>query len=162
MRILIPIAFLVLMSTCTARAQDTLTVPPLELPDAQPTVTHPILALDAGDRAPRTGMLIDDGDLVAWRQMIERLAYELGAQRSLAAATCDLRVHEEQSRTGAAQAEITLRESLWTARVTELTQALTTAREHEGPAWYEQPMLWTVVGAILGAAVVGVIAGAVH
>jgi hypothetical protein len=159
MRILIAIAFLLLISTCTAHAQ---TVPPLELPDAQPTVTHPILDLDAGDRAPRAGMLIDDDDLVSWRQMIERLAYELGAQRSLATATCDLRVHEETLRTAAARAELALRDGLWTSRVEELAAQLDQARGRQGPAWYEQPLLWTVVGAILGGAVVGVIAGAVR
>lgn len=157
---LLTIGFL-LLSTCVARAQ-TLTVPPLVLPEVTIPETHPIVALDANERAPRDGMLIDDDDLVAWRHEIERLRYELGAHVSLAAATCDLRVHEEQSRTGAAQAEMALHESLWTARAQELTTALATARGREGPAWYEQPVLWTIVGAILGGAVVGVIAGAVR
>lgn len=159
--LLLAIAFLITVSTCTAHAQ-ALVVPPLVLPDVSLPMTHPIVDLDANDRAPRAGMLIDDDDLVAWRHEIERLRYELGAHQSLAIATCDLRVHEEVLRTTAASAELALHESLWTARVVELTAQLATARDREGPAWYEQPVLWTIVGAVLGGAVVGVIAGAVR
>lgn len=148
--------FAAFAGSSTADAQD------LVVPDVQLPVTGEILALDSGDRAPHAGMLIADEDLVAWRQAIERLTYRLVATVALDAQTCDLRVHEDASRTAAATDRLTLHDELWTQRATDLSTALAESRSRQGPAWYEQPLLWVVVGAILGGAVVGLIAGAVR
>lgn len=147
------------VSDCTgvASAQE----PQLEVPDVQLPTTGEILALDAGDRAPRAGMLIEDADLVLWRQTIERLTFQLAALRELDARTLALRLDEERARTRAAEERTALRDELWRARAEEISAALSASRGREGPAWYEQPLLWLVVGAVLGGALVGLIASAI-
>lgn len=134
----------------------------LVVPDAQLPTTGEILALDAGERAPHDGMLIADEDLVAWRQAIERLTFQLAALRELDARTLALRLDEERARTRAAEERVTLRDELWRDRAQELATALSAAQAQRGPAWYEQPLLWVVVGAILGGAVVGLVAAALN
>ena len=155
------------VSNCTAEAQDAPAVSapaadvPLSIPDVQLPSTGEILALDAGERAPHDGMLIDDADLVAWRQMIERLTFQLAALRELDARTLALRLDEERARTRAADERTALRDELWRARAQELSASLATAQGRQGPAWYEQPLLWVVIGAVLGGALVGLIAHAI-
>jgi hypothetical protein len=148
-----------------AHAQDTpATAPaPLTVPDVQLPVTGEILALDAGDRAPHAGMLILDDDLVAWRQTIERLAYRLGATIAMDAQTLSLRLDQEHARTTACEERVSLRDELWRARATELGAALATSQAHANDrGFWESPLLWTIVGAVLGGAVVGLIAGALR
>lgn len=147
---------LALLWTAPCRAQDApgaLVVPDVSLP-----VGGEILALEAGERAPRAGMLIADDDLALWRREIERLTYRLAATVALDAQTLELRLDQERARAAAAEERATLRDELWRTRAEELGRSLTESRGREGPRWFEQPMLWTVVGAILGGAVVGLIA----
>lgn len=142
-----------------AFAQD---VAPLVVPDVQLPASHEILALDSGDRAPRDGMLINDEDLVAWRQRIEQLTFQLAALRELDSRTLALRLDEERARTGAATDRASLRDELWRQRAAELSASLATAQAQaaRGPAWYDAPILWTLIGAVLGGALVGLIASA--
>lgn len=131
----------------TARAQD-VQLPPM----------GDVLALDAGDRAPHAGMLIGDDDLVVWRQAIERLQFQLQSERTVAAAVLEHKLAEERLRTAAATETLALHDRMWTDRVADLSRQLATAREHQGPAWYEQPGLWFGLGVL--ATVIAVVAAA--
>lgn len=144
-----------------AAAQDT--PAPITVPDVQLPVTSEILALDAGERAPHAGMLILDDDLEEWHRTIERLAYRLGATVAMDAQTLSLRLDQEHARTTACEERVSLRDELWRARATELGAALATSQAHASDrGFWESPFLWTVVGVVLGGAVVGLIAGALR
>lgn len=133
------------------------------LPDA-PDVQLPggeILALEQGERAPRPGMLIGDEDLVAWRQTIERLSYQLAAERALAGQLLTARLEMERARTRAAEERLTLHETLWRQRAEELSRDLARARADSGPSWYESPILWFAGGVVVTVVAVVAIAVAV-
>lgn len=131
-----------------AMAQELPEVPEVELP-----VSGEIVALERGDRAPSAGMLILDADLVAWRHRIERLTFELHAERVTAAAICESRIEQERLRLAAAEDRLELRERLWGDEASRLAAELVTAREeaNAGPDFLEHPLLWFGTGFVVAA-----------
>lgn len=141
---------LVLMSlllASVARAQD---VEPNPYQLAEPS--QEILPLRRGAVAPRDGLLIDAADLLQIRADYERLRYLLQRTTERDSEVCDVRVQIEQSRTAACGERVTLRDELWGQRQAELIAQLAAAEQRARQAahreWYEEPILWAVVGAV--------------
>lgn len=122
-----------------------------EVPDVELPMSGEIVALERGDRAPSAGMLILDADLVAWRHRIERLTFELHAERVTNAAICESRIEQERLRLAAAEDRLELRERLWGEEATRLAGELATAREaaNAGPDFLEHPLLWFGAGVLV-------------
>lgn len=117
-----------------------------------------IVALDATEPAPFTGMLIPDDELIAWRREIERLRFELLLlqQRADAMRVADAALSAAHVAAGTERLE--LRERLWTERATELTRERNAARARQGPRWWQRGSLWLPVGLVVGL-IAGVVAG---
>lgn len=151
-------ATVALLPLAQASAQDgSLEAPPAA---GEPASTEPegaVAFVLEGGRAPFSGFLIEGEDLARWRFRIETLEYRLDADARAAAARVEVLLEAERARTHAAEERLTLRETLWTARVEELAATLAEARRAAERQWYESEALWFAVGAVVAvAAVIGV------
>jgi len=137
-----------LLLPITALAQE---APPTEYQLTEPT--QEILPLRRGTAAPRDGLLIDASDLLQIRADYERLRYLLARTTERDAETCEVRVEMERARIGACEERLRLRDELWTARQAELVALVTEAREQARQAaergWYENPIIYFIVGAVV-------------
>jgi len=113
------------------------------------------LLLREGARAPFTGQLMPQEDLLRWAGEIEALRHQLALDVRTERERCDVRLDLERARTTAAAETLTLHETLWRTRVEELATALTQARTNAVREWWESPVLWFALGAVVtaGAAV---------
>jgi len=121
-----------------------------------PTPASDILPLHRGTAAPRDGLLIDAADLLQIQQSYERMRYLLTRTAERDTELCDVRVQIEHAHTLAAEERLTLRDDLWGARQVELVAQVQATQEQVRRAaergWYEQPILFVVIGAaIVGA-----------
>lgn len=133
-----------------ASAQD---VPDVELPEPR--------LLREGERAPFTGQLMAQEDVLRWAATIEELQHRLELDVRTERERCDVRLELERARTTAATETLTLHDTLWTDRVAELTRALGEARRSAERQWYESPALWFAIGAVVTAGATIAIAAAV-
>ncbi len=116
-----------------------------------------VLPLRRGTPAPRDGLLIDASDLLQIRAEYERLRFLLTRTTERDAEVCGVRVQIEHAHVTACEERLTLRDDLWGARQQELLQQVAAAQERANRAaergWWEAPILWTIIGAV----VVGVV-----
>jgi hypothetical protein len=136
-----------------AVAQDT------AAPDAQLQLpaTGDILPLRRGQAAPQDGLLIDAHDLLDIQQSYERMRFLLGLTHDRDVQLGDVRVQMEQARTRAAEERLTLHDTLWADRQAELVASLQAAQQQAQHAaerqWFESPILWAAIGAVLATVV---------
>lgn len=144
MRSWLPPLLLVLASllAAPAGAQE---VPSVELPEPR--------LLREGERAPFTGQLMAQEDVLRWARTIEDLQHRLVLDVRTEVERCDVRLELERARTGAAEDRLTLREGLLRERITELATAVQEARRAATREWYESPALWFAIGAIVATGV---------
>lgn len=115
--------------------------------------------LREGDRAPFTGQLILQSDLLQWAMRIETLEHRLELDVRTERERCEVHLELERARTTAAAATTELHDALYEARLTELATALTEARRSAERQWYESPALWFAIGLVVSAgAMVGIVA----
>ncbi len=109
-----------------------------------------IVALRLRQPAPFAGLLIEQDDLVRWRLEIERLRFELDAERRRAAA--ELEVHRGlfERHLALSNDRLTLVQSLWEERATELQQSLQQALERAERDLWEQPGFSVAIGLAIG------------
>lgn len=144
--------FLSLLLPITALAQETPVAPP---PAEEFALPEPgdLVPLRRGTAAPRDGLLIDAGDMLRISQEYDRMRYLLTRTAERDAETCGVRVEMERARIGACEERLRLRDELWTARQTELVALVTEAREQARRAaergWYENPVIYFIVGAVV-------------
>lgn len=114
---------------------------------------HP---LRRGQTAPFEGFLIEADDLVLWRLTIERLQFQIDAERERARLV--LEVHEDLAarRLAAAGERLELVQRLWGERANEWGAALTEANRRAQRGVEESPVLWLAIGLAVG--VVGAVA----
>jgi len=142
----------------TALAQE-VPPPPAAAPVEEFRLPEPgeILPLRRGTAAPRDGLLIDAEDMLRISQEYDRMRYLLTRTAERDAETCEVRVEMERARIGACEERLRLRDELWTARQAELAALVAEAREQARHAaergWYENPVLWFVVGVAVTAIV---------
>ena len=112
-----------------------------------------LVPLRRGAAAPRDGLLIDAVDMLRISQEYDRMRYLLTRTAERDAETCGVRVEMERARIGACEERLRLRDELWTARQTELVALVTEAREQARRAaergWYENPVIYFIVGAVV-------------
>jgi hypothetical protein len=142
-RLLASLAFLGALAATGAAAQDVPAVPAVELPEPR--------LLREGERAPFTGQLMAQDDVLLWARTIEDLRHRLELDVRTEVERCDVRLELERARTTAAAETLVLHDTLWTDRVAELTAALVEARRSAERQWYESPALWFAVGAVVTA-----------
>jgi len=131
----------------TATAQDVAPPPAEEFVLPEP---GEILPLRRGASAPHDGLLIEAADLLRIQQEYDRMRYLLTRTSERDREICDVRIAMEGARLTACEERLRLRDELWTARQTELNLLLTEARAEARRAaergWYENPILWFLVG----------------
>lgn len=143
--------FLSFILPATALAQE-VPSPPLAATSEEFRLPEPgeVLPLRRGATAPRDGLLIDAEDMLRISQEYDRMRYLLTRTSERDRETCDVRVEMERARTGACEERLRLRDELWTARQNELAALVTEARSQAQHAaerqWFENPVLWFVVG----------------
>lgn len=118
--------------------------------------------LREGERAPFTGQLMAQEDVLRWAATIEGLEHRLTLDVRTEVERCDVRLELERARTTAAGETLALHTALWTARTEELTAALNEARRSGERQWYESPALWFAIGAVVTAGVTVALAVAVN
>jgi len=114
------------------------------------TLPEPRL-LREGDRAPFTGQLILQSDLLRWVARIEELEHRLDLDVRTERERCDVRLELERAHTTAASETLALHDALYAARIAELAASLNEARRNAERQWYESPALWFAVGAVVTA-----------
>lgn len=129
-------------------------VPDVELPEPR--------LLREGERAPFTGQLMAQEDVLRWAATIEDLQHRLELDVRTERERCDVRLELERARTTAAGETLALHDTLWTDRVAELTRALTEARRSATREWYESPALWFAIGAVVATGAVIAVAASVN
>lgn len=112
-----------------------------------------VLSLRRGQVAPRDGLLIDAQDLIAISLDVERLQFLLRRTEERDRQTCEVRVQQEMARARAADERTTLHDGLWEGRQRELVTAVEQARRAAERQWYEQPVLWLGLGALVASLV---------
>lgn len=129
---------------------------PAEAQDAseyQLTEPADILPLRRGAVAPRDGLLIDASDLLQIRADYERLRFLLTRTSERDNEVCGIRVQIEEARTAACGERVRLRDDLWTARQAELVSQVAAAQEQARRAaergWWELPIVWAILGAVV-------------
>lgn len=150
-RVVVGFVVFILVSLACARTvaqppTDSASESTLTLPESPP----PRL-LREGERAPFTGQLILQADLMQWAMRIESLEHRLTLDVATEIARCDVRLTLEQARTSGAEERLTLHEGLYRERVEELNAALTEARRDAERQWFESPALWFAIGAVVAA-----------
>lgn len=109
--------------------------------------------LQKGARAPWTGILILQDDLVQWRFKIEALEFELQNVRQLH--TSILKVEKEltERKIQIERERTTLIQELWKAQVEKLGKELQKTQEHLLRAqeidWWEHPAFWLAIGVVI-------------
>lgn len=131
---------LVVTHCVEARAQEAAAV---ELPEPR--------LLREGDRAPFTGQLILQADLLRWAMRIEALEHRLEVDVRTERERCDVRLDLERARTTAASDTRALHDALYETRIQELAAALNEARRSAERQPWESPALWFAVGAVVAA-----------
>lgn len=145
-RLLASLAFVgALAATGAAWAQDVPAVPTVELPEPR--------LLREGERAPFTGQLMAQDDVLLWARTIEDLRHRLELDVRTERERCDVRLELERARTSAAAETLALHDALWTSRTEELRTAVTEARRGAERQWYESPALWFAIGAVVATGV---------
>jgi hypothetical protein len=141
-----------LLLPVTALAQEVVPPPPAAPVVEEFALPEPgdLVPLRRGAAAPRDGLLIDAEDMLRISQEYDRMRYLLTRTAERDAETCGVRVEMERARIGACEERLRLRDELWTARQAELAALVAEAREQARHAaergWYENPVLWFVVG----------------
>ena len=141
-----------LLLPVTAFAQEAPVAPP---PVEEFALPEPgdLVPLRRGTAAPRDGLLIDAVDMLRISQEYDRMRYLLTRTAERDAETCGVRVEMERARIGACEERLRLRDELWTARQAELVALVTEAREQARQAaergWYENPVIYFIVGAVV-------------
>lgn len=114
-----------------------------------------ILYLEEGRRAPWTGLLIEQPDLVRWRLTIDNLRYRLAEDVKFEAAKCDVQIKFEHQRQDIEREGYRLKESMQQDRAKELAATIVELKADVAKArergLLEQPILWYVAG--IGSAV---------
>ena len=108
--------------------------------------------IQSGERAPFTGQLISQSDLMQWALRIEMLEHRLATDLRTGVERCEVHLTLERARTTAAVETTNLRDGLFTQRLRELGESLVAARSSAVRAWFESPLLWFAVGAVASAA----------
>lgn len=109
-----------------------------------------IVSLTERERAPFAGLLITQPDLVRWRLTIERLQYELDAERSLHQQVLDATRQMYEQRLTLREERLTVIDGLWRARATELREAAQEALERAQREAWEHPVVWLAIGVAVG------------
>ncbi len=145
MRLLAAVATALAVSCVTlgAAAQD------VQLPE--PTL------LQVGARAPFTGQLMAQEDVLSWARTIEGLERQLAAEVTRQADLCAARITGEQARTTAAEGTTALHDALFEQRITALAAEVVETRQAAMRQWYESPALWFGIGVLVAAVVVIVV-----
>lgn len=142
--VVVLVALVVLSCAERASAQD------VQLPE-------PVL-LQSGARAPFTGQLMAQEDVLTWSRTIEDLERRLVSDIATAAAVCEQRLTGERARTEAAQDVGLLHDTLYQQRLDALAQEVVAARGDARREWWEHPALWFAVGVLVTTGVVVAIA----
>lgn len=137
-------------STFSAFADDIRDSRPLSVELPEPRL------LREGERAPFTGQLLVQEDVLRWARTIEDLEYRLELDRTTEQERCSIRLQLEEARTKNAEDRLNLRETLWRQRAEELSNSLRNAQKNAIREWWESPPLWFAGGALT--AVVSVLA----
>ena len=132
-----------------------------ELPEPPSVQLAPPEALRRGQPAPRDGLFVEPATYFGLVRQIEGLEFRLGHLVRTERDICARRVEIETLRTGAERDRLTLRDGLWQQRQTELLARITEAQAAAQRQWYEQPVLWLVLGGALVGIIVGIVAAAV-
>lgn len=118
------------------------------------------LPLHRGAPAPRDGLLVDQAVMLSIVQGYDRLQHLLDATATRDGELCDVRVAIEHAHVTAAEERLTLRDGLWEARQAELVQQITATQQQVLQAqhaaerqFWESPILWAVVGALVATAI---------
>lgn len=142
----------------TALAQE-VPAPPPAAPEEEFRLPEPddYVPLRRGAAAPHDGLLIEAADMLQIHQEYERMRYLLTRTAERDIELCDVRVEMERARLTACNERLMLRDDLWTARQAELTAQIVEARAEARRAaergWYENVVLWFVVGVVATGAV---------
>ena len=153
MRMWIP-AFVLALWAAPGAAQTLPEAPVVDLADVE--------YLEPGERAPWAGWLVHEEAYGFALLRIDILEHRLVADVAAAEAVCVQRLAIADAHTLAARDTGELRERLLRERGAELAAALAEAQSQRGPAWYQEPALWVVIGAVLGGVVVGALAAALE
>lgn len=106
-----------------------------------------------GQAAPDDGILMAPETILRIQIDYDALALRLTRERERAEDRCQVQLDMQRARTRAESERVTLRDGLWAAREGELIEAARRAREEAVRQWYENPGLWTGVGALVASLV---------
>lgn len=120
------------------------------VPGEPPGADGEIVALDANERAPWAGLLIEETDLVKWKLTIDHLRFRLDRDIRLEIEKSGIRVGVEKEKMALAQESYRLREGMYKERLAERDKAILAAEKRAEEAsergFFEQPLLWFVAG----------------
>lgn len=120
-----------------------------------------ILYLESGKRAPWTGLLIEQPDLVRWRLVIDNLKFRLLEDVKLANTKCDVRLDFEHQKQAIEKEGYLLKESMQRDRAKELAATIVELKKDVAEArkrgFLEQPIVW-YVGGIASAVAIALVA----
>lgn len=159
-------AVLVLVGTSTpvlaAEPSESLETASTELSEPEPgppeQANGQITPLDRGQRAPWTGMLIEQQDLVRWKLEIDNLRYRLDRDVQLATDRCDVKVQLQVKLLDIETQRANQIDDLWRERVEQLAADNVALQKDVAEAnsrnFFEEPVVWYVGGVISAALLV--------
>jgi hypothetical protein len=109
--------------------------------------------LSKGSRAPWTGILIAQDDLVRWKFKIEELKHELAQVRELHKAIRKTESELTDRKLEIEQERAKLIQELWVSQTKELGDELKKTQKHlleaQQTKWWKHPALWLAVGVVI-------------
>lgn len=118
-----------------------------------------ILSLERGKRAPWSGMLIEQKDLVKWRLEIDNLQFRLDRTVGFEEEKCDAKTSYLDLSLKLERDRVTEHDSMWRERADSLANDVVEEKKRTAKAsekgFFDEPMVWFVSGMIVTGLIVG-------
>ena len=152
-------------SVFAAEPSESLSEPAVEPEEGPPPQANGrILSLGRGDRAPWTGMLIEQSDLVRWRLEIDNLQFRLDRDVQFEADKCQVNIDYYKRALELEAGRTKTHDELWKQRAEDLGKTVVAARKDAAKArqrgFFDEPVVWFVGGIVVAGALLagGVVA----